>query len=238
MEIRAKFACLYRGAACFGRARLGCARVCEQGEVMSVTSDDTEEKQGKDMAMLKKTFEEDLAQAVAYHGHLCVGQILGTRIARLGLAYFAIEEPENYRDLIAFVEADRCVADAVCSVAKCQIGRRRLKWYDYGKMAASFYDLPTKRAVRIVTMSDKKAGPDDDPIAFFGAIPDSDLFRVQEVAIDLDEYDIPGKPQRHVVCERCGEHVMDNRDVLVEGKTLCQACAGQPVYYRVIKTLS
>ncbi|MEG1253366.1 MAG: FmdE family protein [Raoultibacter sp.] len=187
--------------------------------------------------MLERTFEEDLKYAVAYHGHLCVGQILGTRIARLGLEYFGIEKPEEYRDLIAFVEADRCVADAVCSVAKCQLGRRRLKWYDYGKMAASFYDLQTKRAVRIVTMSDKKAGVDDDPVTFFEAIPDGELFRMQEVEIDLDEYDIPGKPKRHVVCERCGEHVMDNRDVTLEGKTLCQACAGYPTYYRVVKTL-
>ena len=75
-----------------------------------------------------RTFREDLEKAVNFHGHICVGQVLGTRIARLGLQLFKIASPETYRDLIVYVEADRCLADAVSSVCHCNLGRRRLKW--------------------------------------------------------------------------------------------------------------
>lgn len=188
--------------------------------------------------MLRKTFEEDLQDAIAYHGHLCAGQVLGTKIARLGLEHFGIDDPSTYRDLIAFVEADRCVADAVCSVACCKLGRRRLKWHDYGKMAATFYDIPTRRAVRIVAISDKKAPEGADVVEFFNSIPDSELFRIQEVEVELTDDDLPGKPRHRAACELCGERVLDGRERIVGGRVLCKACAGEPVYYRVTKSLN
>ncbi|MDR3307271.1 MAG: FmdE family protein, partial [Coriobacteriales bacterium] len=169
---------------------------------------------------MKRTFEEDLTQAIAFHGHLCAGQILGTRITRIGLEHFGIEEPEAYKDLIAFVEADRCVADAVCSVARCQLGRRRLKWHDFGKMAATFYDINQKTAIRIIAVNESRPAPNthgDELIAFYQAIPDDQMFKIQNVEVNLTEYDLPGKPKRRVTCEKCGEGVMDNRDVQVNG---------------------
>jgi formylmethanofuran dehydrogenase subunit E len=183
---------------------------------------------------MKRSFEQDLEKAIAYHGHLCGGQVIGTRIARVALAYLGIEDAEKYRDLIAFVEADRCIADAVSTVANCQIGRRRLKWYDYGKMAASFYDMKSGKAIRVSSIGRERAADGEDIVAFFNRFSDRELFRVQEVEIDLDEYDLPGKPLRSVFCDSCGEKVMDNRDVQLEGKTLCKVCAGQPAYYRIV----
>ena len=99
--------------------------------------------------MLKRPFAEDLQRAISFHGHMCAGQVIGCRMARLAMEFFHIEDPDTYRDLIAFVECDRCLADAVISVANCHLGRRRLKWYDYGIMAASFYDIASGRAIRI-----------------------------------------------------------------------------------------
>ncbi|NTW28221.1 MAG: formylmethanofuran dehydrogenase [Coriobacteriia bacterium] len=182
--------------------------------------------------MLKRTFDEDLAMAVAYHGHLCAGQVLGTRIARIGLAHFGIDEPETYRDLIAFVEADRCLADAVCSVAKCNIGRRRLKWFDYGKMAATFYDINTDSAVRVCSIGQAKPGPNEDTVEFFSRFADDEFFSVEDVVVNIDEYDLPGRPKAHVTCDTCGEHVLDNRHLVRDGLVLCKACAGLPLYYR------
>lgn len=180
----------------------------------------------------KRTFEEDLALAVAYHGHLCAGQVLGTRIARMGLAHFGIEEPESYRDLIAFVEADRCLADAVCSVAKCNIGRRRLKWFDYGKMAATFYDIKSDSAIRISSIGQARPAPGEDLVEFYSQFSDEEFFRVQDVVVNIDEFDLPGKPKAHAVCEKCGERVLDNRHVIEDRRMLCKACAGLPIYYR------
>lgn len=170
--------------------------------------------------------------AVAYHGHLCAGQVLGTRIARIGLAHFGIDEPETYRDLIAFVEADRCLADAVCSVAKCNIGRRRLKWFDYGKMAATFYDINTDSAVRVCSIGQAKPGPNEDTVEFFSRFADDEFFSVEDVVVNIDEYDLPGRPKAHVTCDTCGEHVLDNRHLVRDGLVLCKACAGLPLYYR------
>jgi formylmethanofuran dehydrogenase subunit E len=187
---------------------------------------------------MKRSFDEDLKKAIAYHGHLCAGQVIGTRISRVALEYFGIEDGEEYRDLVAFVEADRCLADAVTSIAGCHIGKRRLKWHDYGKMAASFYDINSGKAIRIASINNEKAAPDDDLVEFFNRFSDSEMFRVQEVELDIDEYDLPGRPKRSVYCESCGEKVLDNRDVEVDGKALCKVCAGEKPYYQVIGEIS
>jgi len=180
---------------------------------------------------VKNYFEADLKKAHDYHGHVCTGIIFGTRIARMGLNYLGIEDPEENRDFIVYVEADRCIADAVAAVTGCSLGRRRLKWLDYGKMAASFVDMNTKQGIRIVTAAQEQPGDDSDLVAFWSAIPDEDLFRVEPITINLSEQDLPGKPTRRVICSRCGEAVMDGRDLLIAGETLCKACA-QGAYYQ------
>lgn len=183
--------------------------------------------------MLKRTLDEDLERAVAFHGHLCAGQLIGTRMARLALSYFHIDDPDTYRDLIAFVECDRCLADAVISVANCHLGRRRLKWYDYGIMSASFYDLASDRAIRISQRPDAPHCPHGvDVKAFFAAYSDDDLFIVHEVELpDFREFDLPGKPRATQICEVCGERIHDGRGVERDGHVYCKRCAGEHVYY-------
>ncbi len=190
--------------------------------------------------MLKRTLQEDLDRAAAYHGHLCGGQYIGTRMARLALAYFHIDDPDTYRDLIAFVECDRCLADAVCSVAGCKLGRRRLKWFDYGIMSASFYDMATKKAIRISQRPDVPRAPHGgDLVAFFAPYADADLFYVHEIDLpDLTEDDFPGKPRQTAVCEVCGERIHDGRHVVRDGRTYCKRCAGEHVYYRELRELT
>ena len=184
--------------------------------------------------MLKRTFEEDLARAVAFHGHLCAGQAIGTRMARLALDYFHIEDPDTYRDLIAFVECDRCLADAVISVANCHLGRRRLKWYDYGIMSASFYDIASGKAIRISQNNEVGKAPHDkdEMLDFFARYSDAELFHVHEVELpDFMENDLPGKPRVTQVCEVCGERIHDGRGIERDGHVYCKRCAGDHVYY-------
>lgn len=184
--------------------------------------------------MLKRTFDEDLERAIAFHGHLCAGQVIGTRMARLAMAYFHIEDADTYRDLVAFVECDRCLADAVISVANCHLGRRRLKWYDYGIMSASFYDLATGRAIRISQRPDVPKAPHDkdEMLAFFAGFGDAELFCVHEVTLpDFEEFDLPGRPRKTQICEVCGERVHDGRGIERDGHTYCRRCAGEHVYY-------
>lgn len=178
-----------------------------------------------------KTFEEDLQEAVKFHGHLCGGQIIGVRMARMALKELGIENPEKYKDLIVYVEADRCLADAVLVVTKCSMGRRRLKWMDYGKMAATFVDLEQKRAIRFgpkdVSVNTKEG---EDPVEAWGAIADEDLFNKKYVIVDIPEGDLPGKPLQSVICDKCGETVHDCKHVKRDNMSLCKACANGAYY--------
>ena len=181
---------------------------------------------------LKNSFEEDLQRAHDFHGHICTGIIFGTKIARIGLSRLGIVDPHENKDFIVFVEADRCIADAVSAVTGCSLGKRRLKWLDYGKMAATFVDMNSQKGVRIVTASSQQPPDDMDLVTFWSSIPDEDLYRIEEVSVMLKQEDLPGRPSRKVTCADCGESVMDGRDLLVEGKVLCKACANGAYYIK------
>src|SRR5512141_2841153 len=96
-------------------------------------------------------FEALLQESVKIHGHLCAGQVLGVRMSMLGLREIGIGEPKgaDRKSLIVFVETDRCATDAVQSVTGCSLGKRSMKFLDYGKMAATFLNLKTGRAIRV-----------------------------------------------------------------------------------------
>src|SRR3977135_1747171 len=109
-----------------------------------------------------KTLAEYLDLARLTHGHLCAGQVLGVRLAILGLRELGIEDPIAERKrLVTYVEIDRCVTDAVALVANCRLGKRALKFRDWGKVAATFVDLRTGRAVRIAAKESSKQAARD-----------------------------------------------------------------------------
>lgn len=181
-----------------------------------------------------RTFEEDLKRAIAFHGHLCGGQMTGVRMARYALQYFGIEDPDTYRDLIVWVECDRCLTDAIMTVTNCHPGKRRMKCMDFGKQAATFYDLQTKQAIRMINVAEK-CPKGADLMEWFGARSDEDLFQIQKVEVTFTEYDEPGKPHTHATCAVCGEDVTDGRGITTpDGGTVCKSCAGQS-YYKVIE---
>src|SRR5580698_6707986 len=105
-----------------------------------------------------ESFEELLRQAETAHGHLCAGQILGVRLAMLGLTRLGIGDPRgaDRKRLIAYVEIDRCATDAIGLVTGCRLGKRTLKFRDWGKMAATFIHLDTGHALRIVALENSR----------------------------------------------------------------------------------
>lgn len=177
------------------------------------------------------TLKEDLEKAVAYHGHLCSGQILGVRMARYACEILHIEEPKTSKRLIVFVESDRCIADAIGTVTGCKLGKRTLKWMDFGKSAATFVDLKENRAIRVRKISNHYPEEGEDLELFYSKFSDEDLFAVEEVIVDLKPGDLPGKPSEIQVCTSCGEEVLDGKHVIKDGKVLCRYCAGE-CYYR------
>jgi len=181
-----------------------------------------------------RSLEEDLAAARAYHGHLCHGMVMGVRMARYGCRALGIDDPHSYRDLVVYVEMDRCASDAVGVVAGVTLGRRRLKWVDYGKMAATFVDLATGRAFRLAPRPEvPHAGREQEPLVYWNGWSDEQLFTCTPVEVTVPAEDLPGRPIRTVECARCGEKVQDGREVTRDGEFLCRACAGGAYYTSV-----
>jgi formylmethanofuran dehydrogenase subunit E len=180
-----------------------------------------------------QTLENDLEAARDFHGHLCHGMVMGVRMARYACQELGIDDPRSYRDLVIYVEMDRCASDAVSVVTGVTLGRRRLKWVDYGKMAATFVDLASDRAIRLAPRPEvPHASTEIDPIEFWKGWTDDRLFSVTEVRMTIPEEDRPGLPIRSATCALCGEKVRDAREVAVNGQTLCRACA-HGAYYQI-----
>ncbi|MBI2865544.1 MAG: formylmethanofuran dehydrogenase [Chloroflexi bacterium] len=175
---------------------------------------------------------EDIDAAASFPGHLCSGIVIGVRMARLALGQLGIQEPHRHRDLVVYVETDRCPADAIGVVTGCTLGRRRLKWLDYGKIAATFVDLPANRAIRVWADRERTGTRGDEGVLeYWEKIPDEAVVTVQPVLIEVPPEDRPGKPLRVARCGMCGERVLDGRESEFAGKQVCRTCANG-AYYR------
>ena len=153
-------------------------------------------------------------------------------MARLGLSLLAIDDPDHYRDLVVYVESDRCIADAVGVTTHCTLGHRRLKWMDYGKTAATFLDLKDGRAFRIYRSFHEFPPKGTDLTAYYEKLSDEELFTVREVEVDIRPADLPGPPKKTAVCAFCGEEILDGRETEKDGKCCCRACLDGG-YYRI-----
>jgi len=183
-----------------------------------------------------ENYEVLVAEAGRLHGDICAGIKIGTRMTMCALRRIGIKDPKgaDRKKLIVFVEIDRCATDAIMALTGCRPGKRTMKVLDYGKMAASFINLDTGKAVRLAArMKRKQAGQDD--LANIASIPDEELFSITDVEVPLRPEDMPGRPLRRVVCARCGDHVLDGREVEAAGESLCRPCASQQRYYRPVE---
>jgi formylmethanofuran dehydrogenase subunit E len=183
------------------------------------------------------SFDELLRKAEAAHGHLCAGQILGVRLGLLGLDRLEIRDPHgaDRKRLITYVEIDRCATDAIGLVTGCRLGKRSLKFRDWGKMAATFVDTASARAIRIVALDStrelaNRLYPSLEPASrrqmqAYRDLPDNQLFREQWVRVKIAPEDLPGYKAERAICVRCGEGVNFGRFVQIGGEVLCQSCA-------------
>jgi formylmethanofuran dehydrogenase subunit E len=194
-----------------------------------------------------KPFEELLSGSVKDHGHLCPGQVVGVRMAMLGLKLIGLEEPETreqIKKLVVYVEMDRCAADAVAYVTRTKLGRRSFKFMDYGIMAATFLNMETKAAYRIVSteesrdLADAYAPGIEDKVAqeteAYKRMPVDVLFKIQKVEVPISEFDLPGRTRKKVACTTCGQVVRDNREVMLDEKPYCKPCANGG-YFKIIE---
>ena len=189
-----------------------------------------------------KSFAEYEVLAEQAHGHMCAGQILGLRLALHGMNLLGLEDPagKDRKRLITFVEIDRCATDAITVVTGCRMGKRALKFRDFGKVAATFCDLTANRAVRVVAKESSKqrakemhpeiADKNRQQMASYRELPDGELFDHQWVRVTIGPEEMPGFKGPRVACEDCGEGINFQREVVKDGRTLCKACAGERYY--------
>ncbi|CAB1076523.1 Formylmethanofuran dehydrogenase subunit E [Olavius algarvensis Delta 1 endosymbiont] len=189
-------------------------------------------------------FEALLESSATAHGHLCPGQVVGVRMAMLGCRLIGLDEPTRHdqiKKLIVYVEMDRCTADAVAHVTGVKLGRRSLKFMDYGIMAATFMNLETGAAYRVISTEEARSlassyAPEigqkySQQLQAYKRMPDSVLFRVQQVRVAIPDEDLPGPTRYKATCFRCGQVVRDRREVIEDGRTLCRPCTDD-AYYR------
>jgi len=188
------------------------------------------------------SFDELLREAEIAHGHLCAGQILGVRMAMLGLEKLGLDDPrgKDRKRLITYVEIDRCATDAIAVVTGCRLGKRALKFRDWGKVAATFVDLETGRAIRVVARESSKAlartmhpeieNKNQQQMLAYREMKTDDLFSTEWVSVEVIPEELPGFKGPRILCDECGEGINFSKEVHRDGRTLCRACAGERYY--------
>lgn len=188
---------------------------------------------------------ELLDECESLHGHICPGQVLGARMAVKGCGMVGINDPRgaDRKKLLVWVEIDRCITDAISAVTGVRLGRRSLKFLDYGKVAATFLNLESGDAVRLSALESSRALADrlyadfeskkERQMRAYVSASDNDLFKIESVTVGVDEQDMPGHPRSRAQCEQCGEGINDGREVRsTDGGVLCRGCA-YGSYYRM-----
>jgi len=184
-----------------------------------------------------KPIDELLEQYELTRGNLCPGALLGLRMAALGCALVGIEDPQgaDRKKLIVWVEIDRWLADAVETVTDARLGKRNLKFLDYGKLAATFLNIQNGKAVRVVALESSRRLADlrhpeiEDQytrqMQTYREAAEEELFGITYVEVRVGAKDLPGHPRSRVICQKCGEGVNDGREINLSGRiTLCRSC--------------
>ncbi len=157
---------------------------------------------------------------------------------------------KDRKRLVTFVEIDRCATDAISLVTGCRLGKRALKFRDWGKMAATFVDVSTRArpseawtghpAIRIAAKESSKAlaramhpeieSKNQQQMLAYREMPEDDLFTKQWVKVELPAEEFPGYKGERIVCAECGEGINFRREVVRDGRVLCRACSGERYY--------
>ena len=180
---------------------------------------------------MNDNFDLLLDKARIFHGEVCAGIVLGVRITMAGMQALGMDPMQRNRDLLVFVEIDRCMTDAVQAITGCSLGRRTLKYHDYGRFAATFHDMAGRRSIRVASRQQTSLDRKVDLREVYKTIPQDELLVLQEVVLNIDEGQLPGFPKVVEQCGRCKEMVFDDRHVVRNGQVLCRVCSGQSCCY-------
>ncbi|HTP00156.1 MAG TPA: FmdE family protein [Anaerolineales bacterium] len=189
---------------------------------------------------MNASLQQLLELSAARHTHLCPRQVLGVRIGLAGAAALELELPRGDKCLLVILETDGCFADGVEVATGCTVGHQTLRMEDYGKIAATFVDTRTEQAIRISPQLDVReraaAHAREEERHYFAQLlayqcmPDAELLDIRSVWLTTPVHQIVSRPGVRLACDRCGEEVINERWVLLDGRRLCRACAAGGYY--------
>lgn len=192
--------------------------------------------------MSVKNLEQMLADSAKQHHHLCPRQVLGARMGILAGKILQLNLPQTDKRLVTIVESDGCMVDGVSAATNCTVGHRTLRVEDYGKIAATFVDTVTKRAIRIapragIRRAAEQYAPTDcsrweAQLKGYQRMPDDDLFMVKDVELSFSLEKLISRKGKKVICQRCEEEINNEREVMSGETVLCRSCAGLGYYRR------
>jgi formylmethanofuran dehydrogenase subunit E len=184
-----------------------------------------------------------LDESSSHHNHLCPRQILGVRIGLAGASALGLEPKLPGKRLLVIIESDGCFADGVIAATGCTVGHRTLRVEDYGKVAATFVATRTGQAVRVAPVSGVRQLacsyiPEEARHYFaqmqaYQTLPDEKLFTFEDVQLTTPIEQIVSRPGVRIDCASCGEEIINEREIFLEGKPHCIPCAGGG-YYRTV----
>ncbi len=176
-----------------------------------------------------------LEKSMQDHDHLCPRQILGVRIGLAGMKALGFNEPPAKKRLLIISETDGCFVDGVIAATDCTVGHRTLRIEDYGKVAVTFVDVQTARAVRVTPQLDVRVRAarfvSEEPRHYFAqmkayqTMPDGELLSIRPVILNTPVEQLISRPGVRVTCAVCGEEIINEREVYESGLPLCVSCA-------------
>ena len=181
-----------------------------------------------------------LACSSRHHDHLCPRQVLGVRIGLAGAAALGLEVPRRDKRLVVILETDGCFSDGIAAATGCTVGHRTMRIEDYGKIAATLIDVETEQALRLAPRLDvRERALDGLPVDLgryaaqlqaYQMMPDDQLLTVQSVHLTQSVKQILSQPGKRVICEGCGEEIINEKEMVVRGRVLCRSCVGEGYY--------
>ncbi len=188
-----------------------------------------------------RSLSDLLAASAQRHRYLCPRQVLGARMGLLGAQLLGIDLPDLDKRLLVIIETDGCFADGMAAATDCSIGARTLRVIDHGKVAAVFVDIDSHRAVRIAPHAQSRQRARGHApwapskwhaqLEAYQVMPDEELFTMQSIELTVSLEKLLSKPGHKALCDQCGEEIINEREMVQDGRTLCRACAGDS-YWR------
>ena len=191
--------------------------------------------------------QDDLAECVSFHGHLCPGLVYGYRVAKEAATLLEVDKSSD-EEVVAICENDSCAIDAFQIILSTTAGKGNLIVNNYGKNVYTVYSRNSGKALRFSRIFSYEYGGKNNAEfdkleaalqnktaskkeilrqKYLKAVdlsdkPFNEIFNTQELAYAPPPY-APLAPS--APCNKCGELTMSTKLIKnEEGNLLCIPC--------------